>query len=97
MAESPTNFYFQILDNNFYDHQKVLKCFNESMDYAKNKKKCQEIREGPIINNFFFYNHTYKIKILLGTICTVKYGKFWERALIEKVNVKEKTVSVFFF
>jgi|LakMenEpi03Aug12_release.lakeMendotaPanAssembly.Ray.scaffolds.fasta_scaffold171661_2 hypothetical protein len=46
VAESPTNFYFQILDQNFFDHLKDLKSFNESMDYSYNRKKCQDIREG---------------------------------------------------
>jgi hypothetical protein len=54
VAESPTNFYFQIWDQNFFGHLKELKSFNESMDYAYNRKKCQDLREGPIINNFFF-------------------------------------------
>jgi hypothetical protein len=48
-----------------------------------------------LINNFFFFNLTYTIKILLGTICTIKFCKSWERALIENVT-QGNTVLVFF-
>ena len=85
-AESPSNIYFQVLDEQFDEHQCMMKEFHEKMDYVSKHTCCQQIKLGKIVCYFvIFIGFALIIKTLLGLICAVKYCRNWLRALFEKL------------